>query len=223
MDDELRIGQAVSAVLKRRTVKSGEERRRDILDAALGLFAEHGYRDTTVDQIAARAGVAKGTVYLYFEAKEDLLLALKRRYLEGLTEVLKAAVDTTLARIAEGEQIDPRTVVDSLFDTLADPEVADEKTMAVVVAQIDNPDFMAAVRKLENEVTTVMAGALDRAREAGIVHVTDSEMTARLLHTAVREHIARAVCDGEVDLERVVAAGRELCYKALSPYNPYLD
>ncbi|GAB6095941.1 fatty acid metabolism transcriptional regulator FadR [Desulfatiferula olefinivorans] len=45
-----------------------------ILDAAIKVFAEHGFFQSTVAQIARKAGVADGTIYLYFENKEDILL-----------------------------------------------------------------------------------------------------------------------------------------------------
>lgn len=50
-------------------------RRRQILMAATELFIEQGYRKTSVDEVAQRAGVAKGTVYLYYKNKTDLLFA----------------------------------------------------------------------------------------------------------------------------------------------------
>ncbi len=53
-------------------------RRAAILDAALHVFAEHGYESARLDEVAARAGVAKGTLYLYFRDKEDLFEAMVR-------------------------------------------------------------------------------------------------------------------------------------------------
>ena len=53
-----------------------EDRRKAILAAAAEVFAKSGYQRTTVDQIAAAAGVAKGSIYLYFQSKEDLFHAL---------------------------------------------------------------------------------------------------------------------------------------------------
>lgn len=50
-------------------------RRRQILDAAAELFATRGYRKTSVTEIAERAGVAKGTFYLQFTGKSDVLIA----------------------------------------------------------------------------------------------------------------------------------------------------
>jgi AcrR family transcriptional regulator len=53
-----------------------EAKRLRLLDAAIGEFAEHGYHGTSMRQIAARAGIAKGLTYYYFENKEDLFLHL---------------------------------------------------------------------------------------------------------------------------------------------------
>ncbi|MFO7562512.1 MAG: helix-turn-helix domain-containing protein [Enhygromyxa sp.] len=50
-------------------------KRRAILEVATVMFAEHGYRETNMDELAAKVGVAKGTLYLYFPKKIDLLFA----------------------------------------------------------------------------------------------------------------------------------------------------
>lgn len=58
---------------------SRRQKKRDrILNAAAELFIQHGYRRASLDDVAARAGVAKGTVYLYFASKADLLVASLR-------------------------------------------------------------------------------------------------------------------------------------------------
>lgn len=60
-------------------VADKEERRNAILDAAEVLFTEHPGRMANVSEVAAAAGLAKGTVYLYFPSKEEMLLALHER------------------------------------------------------------------------------------------------------------------------------------------------
>ena len=52
-----------------------EQRRGSILQAARAVFARQGYANTVVDDIATHAGIAKGTVYLYFPSKEQIYLA----------------------------------------------------------------------------------------------------------------------------------------------------
>ena len=62
------------------------ERRTQIQEAALRVFARKGYRNTVVEDVAEEAGVAKGTVYTHFDRKERLLGAVH----EGLMEELRA-------------------------------------------------------------------------------------------------------------------------------------
>jgi AcrR family transcriptional regulator len=67
-------------------IKGRWERRKDarpqeLLAAALELFVERGYAATRLDDVAARAGVSKGTLYLYFTNKEDLFKAVIREHL----------------------------------------------------------------------------------------------------------------------------------------------
>jgi AcrR family transcriptional regulator len=66
----------------------------EILDAALACFAEKGFAGTRMDDVAARAGISKGTIYLYFESKEAVFKALARQsigaQLEGVQSYLNA-------------------------------------------------------------------------------------------------------------------------------------
>lgn len=68
-----------------RREREKQERRHSILQAARGAFFENGFHGATVDNVAKRAEVSKGTVYLYFESKEEILAHL---LLEGLDELV---------------------------------------------------------------------------------------------------------------------------------------
>lgn len=58
-----------------------DERPKELLEAALDVFVEKGYALAKTDEVAARAGVSKGTLYLYYPSKDALLLAVVRHYL----------------------------------------------------------------------------------------------------------------------------------------------
>ena len=60
-----------------------EARPHELLDAALALFVEKGFAATRAEEVAQRAGVAKGTLYLYFSSKEELLKAVIRHTLSS--------------------------------------------------------------------------------------------------------------------------------------------
>lgn len=69
-------------------------RRNDILMSARAVFAEEGFRHATVDQVAQRAEVAKGTIYLYFETKEAIMADLVLMALADLQSQLRDAVES---------------------------------------------------------------------------------------------------------------------------------
>ena len=90
----------------RRRAVVAEDRRRQILDAALDVFAEHGYAAARLEDVAARAGVAKGTIYLYFADKRTLFMELARTAAAPMIErigelaVADAPIDQMLRSLA---------------------------------------------------------------------------------------------------------------------------
>src|SRR5215471_5026751 len=82
--------------------KQRQEREALILKAAEEVFLEKGYHETSIDEIAARVGIAKGTVYLHFPSKEDLVIALAERdmlKLLDLVETNAASSSTTREKL----------------------------------------------------------------------------------------------------------------------------
>lgn len=73
--------------------KPPEERRGELMASAQKLFLKHGVAATTIDQITAGAKVAKGTFYLYFASKEEVLAALEERFAAEHLAKIRAAVD----------------------------------------------------------------------------------------------------------------------------------
>lgn len=70
-----------------------EQRFSALLDAAAGLFVEKGVAATSIDDIALRAGVAKGTFYHYFQDRAAMLAALRRRYAQHFADAVQVAID----------------------------------------------------------------------------------------------------------------------------------
>lgn len=79
-----------------------QERPQQILEAALSVFSEHGIAAAKLEEIAARAGVSKGTIYLYFQSKEELFKEVVRQTVVPLI----ARGDDVLARGTPTEQLE---------------------------------------------------------------------------------------------------------------------
>jgi AcrR family transcriptional regulator len=100
--------------MKKTTLKKSEETRTRILDAALTLFRERGFEQTTMREVAQAAGVAVGAAYYYFDSKDAIVLAFYERaqaeMLPSIAESLSRA-KTLEARL--------RTVISGKFDYFA--------------------------------------------------------------------------------------------------------
>src|SRR5262245_66489899 len=88
--------------------KDPEARRQAILDAGLAVFAAQGFAATKLDDVAEKAGVAKGTIYLYFKDKQDLF-----------EQIVRNAVLPVVARlegVAKLPDLPTETVLKMMFD-----------------------------------------------------------------------------------------------------------
>ncbi|HEX3431297.1 MAG TPA: TetR/AcrR family transcriptional regulator [Rhizomicrobium sp.] len=76
-----------------RWTRRKEERGPEILDAALACFSEKGFAATRMEDIARRAGISKGTIYLYFESKEAVFKALARAHVAGRVDEIRGHIE----------------------------------------------------------------------------------------------------------------------------------
>lgn len=70
------------------------ERPQEILEAAFGEFSRNGYATTTLERIAERAGVTKGTIYVYFENKEHLFISMVEEFTKAAHEAVQEMFDS---------------------------------------------------------------------------------------------------------------------------------
>src|SRR5262245_20306739 len=84
----------MSTLTRRRYLQT----RTDIADAAVALFIERGYVDTTMEAVAEAAGVSRRTAYRYFPNKEDLVFEQPRRWLDHFNETIVVTLDDETPR-----------------------------------------------------------------------------------------------------------------------------
>jgi TetR/AcrR family transcriptional regulator, fatty acid metabolism regulator protein len=85
--------------------KQRQEREALILQVAEDMLMEKGYYETSIEEIAARVGIAKGTVYLHFPSKEDLVVAIFERDMQKLADFIEAIVSSPMTARGKLEAI----------------------------------------------------------------------------------------------------------------------
>ncbi len=85
--------------------KQRQEREALILQVAEEVLMEKGYYETSIEEIAAGVGIAKGTVYLHFPSKEDLVFAIFERDMQKLAEFIDATVSSSITARGKLEAI----------------------------------------------------------------------------------------------------------------------
>ncbi len=157
-------------------------RRDQITAAAAECFARAGYHATTMADIAAAAGVSKGTPYLYFPGKEALFIALSEEWDCGLA----ARVDAAVGGLAEPARRSPRTVLAAVASAIAAHVTASPQTCRVLMEATTLAAYEPAIAA---KVQAANAASLDQLTglfAAGIAAGqwpadTDPALRARLL------------------------------------------
>jgi TetR/AcrR family fatty acid metabolism transcriptional regulator len=104
------------------------DKRRRIIDAAVSVFAERGFYNAKVSEIAKAAQVADGTIYLYFKNKEDILIQV---FIDAMDEILRRQ-ESALAALEAANKADPGSRLRE-FIRVHFESVAESRAMAEVI------------------------------------------------------------------------------------------
>jgi AcrR family transcriptional regulator len=149
----------MSATDARRRRKA--DRPKEILEAAFEEFSRNGYAATTLDQVAVRAGVTKGTIYVYFENKEHLFISMVR-------ELTKPATDLVLEML-ERDEGSTADLLREQFSFIYRHIVEDRRRREVVRMLIaEAPRFPALADRYHEEIHRPCIALLQRTIQRGI-------------------------------------------------------
>jgi TetR/AcrR family transcriptional regulator, repressor for uid operon len=127
-------------------------RRAQIISAGLACFARTGYHATTMADVAAQAGVSKGTPYLYFDSKQALFLALHEQWDCGARQ----RIDDAVASLDEAGRQSPRMVLGAVAAAIAVHVQAEAETCRVLMEAralaAHEPVIAAAVRAADQQM-----------------------------------------------------------------------
>lgn len=197
--------------------RRAEARPDEVLDAALDLFIEKGFSATRVEDIAKRAGLSKGAVYLYFPGKEQILEGIVRRAVVPIA-------DHALGFIKEYEG-DPRLVITMVMKMLA-TRLSEPRLIAVpklIMHEVTGFPELAQMyrREVLDKVLPVIEGLLRKGIDQGYLRPVDPELTIRsiigplLLHLILAEIFRITPKDG-LGIDRLIENHLSILFDGLS-------
>jgi AcrR family transcriptional regulator len=159
-----------------------EERPRQIIDAALDVFGRHGLARARLEDIARRAGVSKGTIYLYFPNKEELFREVVRTVV--VNRVLKAAGESP----SDDPAADLARHMRALWDFVRSPEF--QTIFKLVTGELhDFPDLAEFYgREVVVPSTQLLADMIRRGIERGQFRRVDPVLAARFISSSAITH-----------------------------------
>lgn len=178
-------------------------RRQEILQAAVRVFARKGFASSRIEDVAAEAGIAKGSVYLSFDSRDALLQAAFESYAAGSAQLL--------ASLEPGPALDRlATLVRRVVAMLA--AHPDHARVLVDLWSAGPPLDMAAVYRDYREA---IAGLLRQAREEGALRPGIDERHAVVIVAAIEGCLLQWLVDPELPLADLAAPIIEVCVEGV--------
>lgn len=193
--------------------KDGLKRQAQIMTIALGLFAANGFNSTSVEEIIKKAGIAKGTFYLHFKGKNDILEMIIDSYLKKLyasITVLDISMDRPIEDIKQ-KYYD----VTAMFISVPDVEQFVKLLLRDAIS-LDR-SIKDRVNAYFNEIITMSAGYISKAQQAGkIIPGIDPFYVSVCIVGAVKEILYRwAVLEDDFDPEKAVRNAVEVFFRGM--------
>ncbi len=181
-------------------------RREEILAAARRVFAERGFRGTTIADIAEEAGIALGTIYLYFPSKSAVFAALNQQMAELFANAVREIQPEHSVRLTVGRRIA------AVFDACA----KNRELVRLVVLNTDpgtdlERRMQAAAEARNRPLAREIAGGI----EAGTIRHCDPAVAARLIQGVISMAVYQAYVVNPNDDADVY---RDACAEMISAY-----
>lgn len=162
-----------------------QSKRQAIIQAALDIFAKQGYEETTIAQIAAAAGVAVGTVYLYFHNKREIYTQTSINLTEQLAEALQSP---QILSLPVGQV--PRTMIETVFRLCR----LNSQSMFLFQVDIQSNQELQQFKAADETITRVLDAYLQSAIERNELRPFNTAIYAKLLFGLVHSALFECFC-----------------------------
>jgi TetR/AcrR family fatty acid metabolism transcriptional regulator len=175
---------------KRRLILQPDARRRQLLAAAISVFAQRGYRAAGISDIVATAGVARGTFYLYFASKAEVFLAIADDFYDRLElQIAHGASPDLTAGLPDGRAF-LHASVRRWFEFFHTHRLA--ATVMLKEAAAIDPRFDRGVAELRRSAYAHLAARFRRFQELGMVRSSLSADIVAHLQVGMFEELVKA-------------------------------
>ncbi len=191
--------------------RQATDRRERILDNASELFAAKGYHGTTIDEIVQATGIAKGTFYIYFDSKEELLV-----------EVIKRLIESTLVKIDRElggkTEKDFVTRIETKGQEMLQLYIERSELLYMLLGEtVGNPRLMRQLREVYEQLAHRIEEDLREGVEAGELFPFADLKTISYALVGMGQSMAILLSGGdESQLEKTRRAVHELIGRAFS-------
>lgn len=210
------MGREAARTVRRRRP---EERPQEILDAAIAVFLENGFRGTRLVDVAAKAGVTRGAIYHYYEGKPDLLVqAIRSRVRSSFREL-----EETAAQEGGPASVRLRLVLRRTWQAWSQPEWAPIVRLMLGELQTDFPALVEAwLDEGPRRGSALVERILEEGRETKeFRRDLDTRVAARFLISGLMFQLLMQVHFGTpedvVDLERMFDSSLDTFLRGIQP------
>lgn len=156
----------------------GDEKKRNIFDAAVQEFSTRRFSEASINQIIKTAGISRGSFYQYFNDKEDI-------YLYMIMEIGKEKLEV----LSHTEPLSPEA---DLFDTLLHmtrvaltwAKTKPDYNRIGLLMEFDDSGFIAKFRELSTEGLAMIKGMVERDKQRGLIRQeVDSDLVVEMMYT----------------------------------------
>lgn len=189
-----------------------------ILDAAICVFARHGYSKASVSEIIHEANVARGTFYLYFKSKKDIFNALLDRFLMELT---RNVAKINSSRVSQGGDLATqfRTLATDFVETIT----RNRQLTQIVLFQAAGLDssFDSKLALFYDQLTRIIKHNLDAQVAGGLFRPLPTELVARCMIGSVKEIISWWVQNDRFEIETAISGVIDYLLGGVVPLMPF--
>jgi AcrR family transcriptional regulator len=182
-----------------------DQRRDQILDCALAVFARKGFHETSIADICVRAQIARGTLYQYFTDKSDVLAALIERIVGRILDAVRHWTPFALLSEAVWTEEDNIAFVEGRCRQIMDVVFADADTAKLILNMARGTGFARnTLARIDAQVVGVIEADIRAAMDRGVLRTFDARIIAEFIVGGIEKIVIRALDDERaIDVARI--------------------